>query len=145
MPKPQSDNPEAVKKRKQREKGTNGQNGQMSPPQPSTTKDSTNDQPDPQPVRTTLCTVVPELEPLSEATVVEDGTCIPMGTYEQQQGQSDYLEACRLINQLATVFERNAFQPRMFPDDWRSIHGGLRGLVETAEVQTRYSARFLEG
>jgi DNA-binding transcriptional ArsR family regulator len=141
---------ERTQRRRRNEDRPNRQNGAMAA-QPTTTLDTTNDQPDPRldsqpaPVRTALCTVVPDLEPLAEATVVEDGTCIPMGTYEQQQGQSDYLEACRLINQLATVLERNAFQPRMFPDDWRSIHGGLRGLVETAEAQTRYSARVLEG
>jgi hypothetical protein len=144
MPKPQSDNPKAVQKRKERERAaaTNAHHAQMSHPtttiQPESTSNVIPFHPSPTPQQ--HC--VPADDP---STVIYPDVLPAVLDHEQQQGHADYLEASRLINQLATVFERNAFQSRMLPEHWRSLHGGLRGLVETAESQTRYSARVLEG
>ena len=120
-----SNNPEAVKKRKQREKGTNAQIGQMSPDQSTTpTPANTNDEQD---VRSLQSTEGPS--PLLEPEIV-DGL---------QVGRSpvDIRSFTPVLEQLCFGIEAARRNSDNTIEEWGSLTAILQGLYHHAQCETK--------
>ena len=115
-PRTQSDNPEAVKKRKQREKGTNPQIGEMSP------------SPEPAPI-------VQAQAPQQELNTIEFSSAIqPMRELQPGEKTSDlYRILTQKISDLEETFQNK--QLDFTEEEWCSLHAQIWSIERKLQVK----------